>query len=56
MVLVVTVVTENVVMKVPIVVTERYMAVVTMCHDSNGDSVATAAVMCVFRYMCCSQS
>lgn len=52
MVLVVTAVTENVAMKVPVAVTEGYMAVGTVCGDSNGGSVATAAVMCVLRYMC----
>lgn len=53
MVLVVTPVTENVVMNVPIALTGGgYMAVVTMGGDSNGDGVATAAVMCVLRYMC----
>lgn len=52
MVLVVTAVTENVAMKVPVAVTEGYMAVGTVCGDSNGGSVATAAVMCVLRHMC----
>lgn len=51
MVLVVTAVTENVVMKVPVVATEGYKAVGTVCGDSNGGSVARAAVMCVLRYM-----
>lgn len=53
--LVVTPVTENVVMKVPIAVTGGgYMVVVTMGGDSNGDGVATVAVMCVLRYTCCT--